>query len=290
MPSAPLPSGSLFDHVVVVGVGLIGGSIAKALKARGLARKITGLGRNRERLFAAQQAGLLDEVATSPGELSPFSLAIVCTPVDRICDDVRALQAVAPGHARITDAGSVKGRICHKLASSQKAGTAQFIGSHPMAGSEQGGWEHADANLFEGRVCAITPLSHAEPVILSLQRFWSALGMRTTRLDPDQHDRIVALTSHLPHAAASAISSLLTEEAWPLAATGFRDTTRVASGSPALWTSILMENRDAVAGHVQALIGLLEQLQKSLEAGNAREIETLLTQGQTAREAWLKSS
>ena len=109
--SAALIPRSLTDHVVIVGVGLIGGSIARALKARGLSGKITGLGRNRERLLAAQEAGLLDAVATSASELEPFSLAIVCTPVDRIPDDVRDLLAVAPASALITDAGSVKARI-----------------------------------------------------------------------------------------------------------------------------------------------------------------------------------
>ena len=288
MPSALHPPDSLLDHVVIVGVGLMGGSIAKALKARGLARKITGLGRNRERLVAAQHAGLLDAVATSVQELKPFSLAIVCTPVDRICDDVRALQAVAPPHALITDVGSVKGRICRELAASSKTNVAQFIGSHPMAGSEQGGWEHADANLFQGRVCAITPLQHAQPMIVAIERFWAAIGMQTTRLAPDQHDRIVALTSHLPHTAASAIASLLAPDAWPLAATGFRDTTRVASGDPALWTAILMENREAVADHLRELVVLLGQYVKSLDTGDHSEIEALLTRGKAARDAWLK--
>lgn len=278
-----------FDHVVVVGVGLIGGSIAKALKARGLAQKITGLGRNRDRLLAAKQAGLLDAVATTVSELTPFSLAVVCTPVDRISEDVRALQAVAAPQALLTDAGSVKGRICREL-STQPSAASSFLGSHPMAGSEQGGWEHADANLFQGRVCAVTPLGHSESMIRSIEQFWSSLGMRTTRLNPEQHDRIVALTSHLPHATASAIASLLTQEAWPLAASGFRDTTRVASGDPGLWTSILIENREAVSRHLQELIEILQKFVTSLDANHRTEIETLLSHGQSARDQWVRSS
>ena len=280
------PDDSLFDHIVIVGVGLIGGSIARALKERGLSRQITGLGRNRERLLAAQEAGLLDAVATSVSELRPFSLAIVCTPVDRIPADVRALQAVAP--ALITDAGSVKARICRELSSPQP-GQATFLGSHPMAGSEQGGWEHSSAHLFEGRICAITPTGHAEPTVRTIERFWSALGMGTIRLHPEQHDRLVALTSHLPHATAAALASLLTPDAWPLAATGFRDTTRVASGDPALWTSILIENREAVSHHLRQLIEVLQQFSSALESNHPAEIEAQLSQGKTAREAWLQS-
>ena len=136
-PAASITSEPLFDHVVVVGVGLIGGSIAKALKTRGVARKVTGLGRNRERLLDAQRAGLLDAVATSESELKPFDLAVVCTPVDRIVADVRALQAVAPPKAIITDVGSVKGRICREL-SVQTPGVATFLGSPPMNLVESG--------------------------------------------------------------------------------------------------------------------------------------------------------
>ena len=289
MPApAPRSADSLFDHIVIVGVGLIGGSIARALKNRGLSRQITGLGRNRERLLAAQQAGLLDAVATSAWELAPFTLAIVCTPVDRIPDDVRALQAVAPAQALITDAGSVKARICRELDASSP-GQATFLGSHPMAGSEQGGWEHSSAQLFEGRICAITPNDHAEPTVQAIERFWSALGMGTIRLHPEQHDRLVALTSHLPHATAAAVASLLTPDAWPLAATGFRDTTRVASGDPALWTSILIENREAVADHLRDLIGLLTQFVTALDSGHTGQIETLLAKGKSARDQWLQS-
>lgn len=279
---------SLFDHVVIVGVGLIGGSIARALRARGLAGKITGLGRNRERLLSAQVAGLLDSVATSASELEPFSLAIVCTPVDRIPADVQALLDVAPASALITDAGSVKSRICRELAS-HRSDQAVFLGSHPMAGSEQGGWEHSSDRLFEGRICAITPTEQPEEVVLSIERFWSALGMVTIRLAPEEHDRIVALTSHLPHATAAAIASLLSPEAWPLAASGFHDTTRIASGDPALWTSILMENRDAVADHLRNLIGILGKLLRSLDSSDRGEIEALLLQGKTGRDEWLQA-
>lgn len=290
MPSsAQTPPTVPYDHVVVVGVGLIGGSIAKALKARGLARKITGVGRNRTRLLAAKQAGLIDEVAESVSELTPFSLAVVCTPVDRIPQDVRALQSVAGSSALITDAGSVKGRICEEFRS-QTADLAQFIGSHPMAGSEQGGWEHADAQLFQGRVCAVTPTGPDETAPQKVEQFWTALGMRTVRFEPRQHDQIVALTSHMPHAVAAVIASQLTAEAWPLAATGFRDTTRVAGGDPGLWTSILMENREAVAERLKEVSHTLQQFIAALEANDPQATEALLARGQLARNQWIQSN
>ncbi|MFO1006997.1 MAG: prephenate dehydrogenase/arogenate dehydrogenase family protein [Planctomycetaceae bacterium] len=287
--SAHTPPTEQYDHIVVVGVGLIGGSIAKALKARRLARKITGLGRNRTRLLAAQQAGLIDDVAESASELTPFDIAVVCTPVDRIPKDVRALQAIARPASLITDAGSVKGPICKALNRSV-AKAAQFVGSHPMAGSEQGGWEHADAQLFQGRTCAITPVDNEESAVRRIEQFWGSLGMRTVRFQPRQHDQIVALTSHMPHAAASAIASLLTPEAWPLAATGFRDTTRVASGDAGLWTSILLENRKAVAERLNELTLVLRQFVEALEANDSAAVEALLARGQHARDQWTQSS
>lgn len=287
--SAHTPPTDSYDHVVVVGVGLIGGSIAKALKARGLARKVTGLGRNRTRLRAAQQAGLIDDIAVSASELTPFDLAVVCTPVDRIPQDVRALQAIARPESLITDAGSVKDSICEALRA--PAGkVAQFVGSHPMAGSELGGWEHADAQLFQGRTCAITPVDNDESAVRKVEQFWGSLGMRTVRFEPHQHDQIVALTSHMPHAAASAIASLLTPEAWPLAATGFRDTTRVASGDAGLWTSILLENRTAVAERLKELTLVLRQFVEALDADDTAAIEALLARGQHARDQWTQSS
>lgn len=286
--SAHTPPLDQYDHVVIVGVGLIGGSIAKALKARGLARKITGLGRSHTRLLAAKQAGLIDEVAESASELAPFTLAVVCTPVDRIPQDVRALQTVASPGSLITDAGSVKGSICEALGS-PAAKVAQFIGSHPMAGSEQGGWEHADAQLFQGRTCAITPVDNNEAAVQGIEQFWASLGMRTVRFQPRQHDQIVALTSHMPHAAASAIASLLTPEAWPLAATGFRDTTRVASGDAGLWTSILLENREAVTERLKELTLVLQQFVEALEANDSAATEALLARGQLARDQWIQS-
>lgn len=278
-PSLPRPQ--TFDHVVIVGVGLIGGSIAKALREKGLARYITGLGRNAERLAAAQSAGVLDAWTTSVQDLPTYSLAVVCTPVDRIASDVRALAACAPAAALFTDAGSVKGSLCRMLTD-----IPQFIGSHPMAGSEHGGWEFARADLFEGRNCAITPGNSSDQDIAVIETFWQSIGMRTLRFSAEEHDRLVATTSHLPHLVAAALAAQLTPEGWPLAATGFRDTTRIASGNPGLWTAILRENRDAVASQIHSIIGQLQQFERALQGDQADKLQTLLNQGKQARDAW----
>lgn len=271
-----------FDHVVIVGVGLIGGSIAKALRKRGLAHRITGLGRNAERLAAAQSAGVLDAWTTSAQDLPPYSLAVVCTPVDRIAADVRALATCASATALFTDAGSVKGPLCRTLAD-----IPRFIGSHPMAGSEHGGWEFARTDLFEGRNCAITPCHSSNQDIAVIETFWQSIGMQTLRFSAEEHDRLVATTSHLPHLVAAALAAQLTPEGWPLAATGFRDTTRIASGNPGLWTAILRENRVAVTSQIHSIIGQLQQFELALQGDQADKLQAILNQGKEARDAWL---
>lgn len=282
MPSATSPTEKQFDHVVIVGVGLIGGSIARAVKQRGLAGQVTGLGRNRERLEAARQAGVIDAVATSPTELKNFSLAIVCTPVDRIADDVRAILREVP-NALITDAGSVKGSLCQSLSD-----LPRFVGSHPMAGSERGGWENSRPELFDGKVCAITPLSQPDSHVQQIEKFWQALGMRTQRVSPDRHDELVAITSHLPHAVAAVLASQLTADARPLASTGFRDTTRVSSGDPELWTAIFRDNRIPVSHSLRELIIQLQQFADALDDENWLMIHDMLLAGRDQRDEWLQ--
>lgn len=271
-----------FDHVVIVGVGLIGGSIGRALKQRGLATTVTGLGRSRERLAAAKSAGVIDQFVTSAAELRGVSLAVVCTPVDRIAEDVRAIHQHAP-QALITDAGSVKGALCQALAD-----LPNFVGSHPMAGSERGGWEHSRADLFISKVCAVTPLAQPASSITQVEAFWQSLGMRTQPVAPQRHDELVALTSHLPHAVAAVLASQLATDAMPLASTGFRDTTRVASGDPELWTAIFRENRLPVAASMRELIAQLQQFAEALDDENWLLIHDMLQSGRSQRNEWLQ--
>lgn len=272
------------DTLAIVGVGLLGGSVAAAARRNGLVRRVVGIGRNRERLEAARAAGLLDDIGTDVAALHDASLIVVCTPVDQIARDVAEIVPVALPSALITDVGSVKGPICREVDADPRT-RGRFVGSHPIAGSEQQGWEHASPDLFRGRTCVITPTesSRAEHVE-QLERFWSALGMVTVQLSPEEHDRNLALTSHLPHVAASALASLLSDSSRPFAATGFRDTTRVAAGSPDLWVPILLQNADAVTERIAELSDRLEQLRDAIRRQDAAAIHKILADGQTQRQ------
>ena len=273
-------SSPLEETVVIVGVGLIGGSLAAALRQRRIARTVIGVGRDAARLAAAHRAGLIDEAATDVAQaVARADVIVFCTPVDRVVEGVRfASHHVRPG-TLITDAGSVKEPICDDLAD-----VPQFIGSHPIAGSHRQGFEAADATLFDGRLCVLTPLSPASTSqIHRLERFWRSVGMRTVCLSPNAHDRALGMTSHMPHVVASSLAATLTDENRSLTGSGFRDTTRIAAGDPELWTGILLHNAEHVLAGIDDVQRRLADFRAALAAGDASALRRLLRAGQQQR-------
>src|SRR5205823_940411 len=165
-----------------------------------------------------------------------------------------------------------------------------FIGSHPLAGSEKRGPEHADANLFDGKLTVITPTAETKQAVLDrASAFWKALGSDVLIMDPEEHDRALALTSHVPHLVAAALVSLLTPDLVPLTASGFRDTTRVAAGDPALWTGIFLQNRDAVAAGLERLTKTLDQFRRALNEEDRGALDRLLAEAKRQRDSLEKT-
>ena len=262
--------------VVIVGVGLIGGSLAAALRSRRLAQTIIGVGRDFARLEQARESGLIDESSTDiAAAAARADLIVFCTPVDRVADGVReAAPYVRPG-TLVTDVGSVKQPICDALED-----VPSFVGSHPIAGSHRQGFEAADAHLFEGRTCVVTPLPSSDPALVHrVERLWQAVGMRTVQMSPAAHDQALAMTSHLPHVVAAALAATLTEANQPLTGSGFRGTTRIAAGDPDLWTSILLQNAEHVLGGIEAVQHQLEAYRQALATRNGPQIKRLLSEG-----------
>jgi len=280
MTSATPPP--IFESIAIIGVGLIGGSIALAAKKHGAAKRVIGIGRSRERLELAQQAGVIDDVCVGIAELgslnNPPKLVIVCTPVDRIVGDVLALAAVVPPSTLITDAGSVKHEICEQLRLIDgHDDRPAFVGSHPLAGSEKQGWEQANADLFQDRLCVVTPDDRTDAEATDrVKLFWQQLGMNTQRLTPVDHDRALAATSHLPHAVAAALMRTLASEHDAFAATGFRSTARIAGGDPAVWVPIFLQNADNLVQEVDGLIEQLQLIKGALADQDEELLETLL--------------
>ena len=275
-----------FDTLTIVGVGLLGGSIGLAAQARGLARRVVGVGRDPARLDAARAAGVIGEVADGlAAGVRGADLVVFCTPVDRIAGHVlEAAPECRPG-AILTDVGSTKANIVNALAGRLPAGVT-YVGGHPMAGSEKTGAEFARADLFENRVTVVTPTLASPPfAVNTLEQFWRSLGSRVIRMSPQEHDRAVAVTSHVPHAVAAAVAGCLPADLAPLAATGFRDTTRIAAGDPELWAAIFGANRAAVLTGLRRVADRLDEFRGLLEADDGPGLLRWLTEGKQVRDA-----
>ena len=272
-----------WNTIAILGVGLIGGSIGMAVRSRGLARRVIGIGRRRSTLEQAKRLGAIDSGTTSIARgVAEADLVIVCTPVELIVQQVGEIAAACPAECLITDAGSTKGAIVEALDATE----AHFVGSHPLAGSEKTGCEHGDADLFVDRACVITPGKKTRPEdYQAIDRFWSSLGMRTLRMTPSAHDRALASTSHLPHVVAAALASATREKDLPLVAGGWLDTTRIAAADEQLWRQILLDNQANTLSALDEFQAALDALRKAIEASDAPRLERLLHKGKARREA-----
>ncbi len=260
---------------LVSGIGLMGGSLAAALSRRGWRVLL-----HHRRPEVARQAEKLGYGTAITGfdEAHDADVAIICTPVGAIADSAWAIASAT--RCVITDVGSTKERICDDLAPLAD----RFIGSHPMTGSHQQGLEHADPDLYAGCVTIVTPTAATPSELVdTIDGLWRAVGSRVVRLDPATHDRAVAEASHVPHLLASAAAAQLGEDAAPLAAGGFRDTTRVAAGSPLLWSDILVHNAEAVGMGIDATVARLQELRTALSRGDRAAVEAWLEAGRSGR-------
>jgi prephenate dehydrogenase len=268
-----------FGTVAILGPGLIGGSLALALAERGLAKRLMIYARSPHALDAIRTAGVDAELTGNPSEaVREADIVVLCVPIEAMAGLVHEFRDALKPTALVTDVGSVKGSVDRELAPLLED-RALWIGSHPMAGSEQAGFSAARADLFEGAAIVVTPTeqTQAEARRRAVE-FWQALGGRVVTLSPARHDRQVAQISHLPHLLAAALVCHASSEAHALAGGGFRDTTRVASGSPELWIEILSANAEAVASELEALIVYLNALKSDLEGSLPSGVESILLQ------------
>ena len=286
-------------QVTIVGVGLLGGSIGLALKAAGYPGRIVGVGRRPEVVKRAVELKCIDhacatvkDAIASVDDASAIQLVIICTPLGTFPALFRELSSCDRPGLFVTDAGSTKEQVCADAAAILPDVT-RFVGALPMAGSELHGPEHAKANLFKGRLCILTPMgtdSSAQAVTI-VRALWQSLGMKLTEKSPREHDQVVAAISHLPHAIAVLLVQLADEQkAISIAATGFRDTTRIASGDPRVWTDIFTTNKQAMLSSIDHFTQLLAGFREVISHGNETEMMRLLTEIKQARDTWLKQT
>ena len=267
-------------RVAIVGPGLLGGSIALAVRARGLG-SVAIWARRADATAAALRDGFADVASTDLREVvSEADVVVFCTPIGAMPALAREIAPLVKPGALITDVGSAKGGLVAELAPIFR-GRGRFVGSHPMAGSEQTGMRAARADLFEGAVCIVTPEAASQPeAVAAIGGFWASLGCQLRHLGPVEHDEVVALISHLPHLLAATLVNTVAAShsaALDFSGPGFRDTTRVAAGAPDMWAGILTANRDAVRKSVEAMVESLREIANILarDAGDPALLEFL---------------
>lgn len=274
---------SRWNTVAIYGVGLIGGSIGKALRAGGFASRVIGVGRHAAKLRRAVELGAITDVCTDLASAEPIDLAVVCTPVKLIAEHCEQLYEHSP-NAILTDAGSTKQRVVEAVA--RRVPNARFVGSHPLAGSDLSGVEHADADLYRDRTVVVTPTEHTDPsTVEQVRAFWSALGAKVVEMATSDHDQALAATSHVPHVVASALAAATPESFLHLVAGGWRDSTRIAASDVTLWTQIVQENREHIMTQLRQVKDQLEAFETAIGKDDFETITRLLTAGKQRRDA-----
>ncbi len=282
-----------FQKISIIGVGLLGGSIGLAVKRHRLAREVAGYVRRASSLKDCERAAAVDYATTDLlAAVSNSDLVILCTPLAQMRSLAQQFLPALKRGAIVTDVGSVKAEVVRELDSLLKKNGAHFVGSHPMAGAEKTGVLAARENLFENAVCVLTPTKKSNAAaVRKLDLFWKSLGARTLRLDAAQHDLLVSRSSHLPHVVAATLAGLVLNPAAVktqagLCATGFRDTTRIASGSPEMWRDITLANRKNISQSVDAFITELKKFQSALKSGGADAVENFFASAKSRRDKW----
>ncbi len=271
-----------FERAVIVGVGLLGGSVGKALRNRTLAKTVVGCGRSAQRLEQAQEAQAIDQGESElTAAAQDADLVVVCTPVKEIVHAVEQCAKVVAPHALITDVGSTKAEIVRQL-----SGCRFFCGAHPLAGSEKSGVQFSDSRLFEGRTVVLTPANETpREKVEQNDRFWKSMGGITVEMDAQTHDAAVAATSHLPHLLAAALAGATDRDLLSLTASGWQDTTRVAAGNVEMWLQIVDDNREPILQALRSFGGTLDIWIDAIANRDRGQLQALLVEAKQIRDS-----
>lgn len=282
----------LIDTLAIVGVGLIGGSFAAALKKAGVVRRVIGAGRRPENLQKARELGLIEEAVTLPRAASESDLIFLATPVGAFESILAAMRPTLNPRALITDGGSTKQDVITAARTALGEQVKQFVPAHPMAGSHETGPAAAKADLYQGRRVILTPLAENRPDDINLvESLWRACGARLVRLDPAEHDAAMACISHLPHWLSSLYMQYVATGPQPelrmdIAAGGFRDFTRIAQSSPEMWRDIFIANRASILHEIAKFRLQLDRAEQALRDEDAQWLEHMLVEAAKARQGW----
>jgi len=284
------------DKLVVVGVGLIGGSFALALRQAGAVRRVVGVGRTASNLERARARGIVDEVVTLDAPWAAHArdadVVLLATPVAQFPSLFRALAPHVGPRTVLTDAGSTKEDVVAAAREALSNALPRFVPAHPIAGSERAGADAADANLFHERRVILTPLRETDPHATErVTALWQTTGARVSALAPARHDRVLAAVSHLPHLLAFAFVDAIArrddaDALFEHAGSGLRDFTRIAASSPEMWRDIALANRAALLAELDLYRGALDAVVRALEQGDGGTLEAMFARAARSRRAW----
>jgi len=278
-------------HLTIIGVGLIGGSFARAVRAAGMVEHITGCGRNRENLQRAVELGVIDDYYLDIKEaVKNADVIFIATPVGSFKDILYQIKDALKDGAIITDGGSTKGSVIEAAESVFDELPANFVPGHPIAGTENSGVEASFATLYQDHRVILTPLAYTSPEALEVvAKLWKSTGAQVVSMEPHHHDQVLAATSHLPHLLAFSLVNTLTtlderREIFEYAAGGFKDFTRIASSDPSMWQDICLANKDALLEHLEHFSQDLNLLRTALEHSDGDYLKQVFVRAKQSRD------
>lgn len=285
----------MLDKLVIIGVGLIGGSVALAARRAGLARRIVGAGRAGENMDTALRLGVIDAAEPVEQAVADADFALLAMPVGQMPNVMSAIRPHLGAKTLLSDAGSTKGDVAAAAQAHLGAALPRFIPGHPIAGAEKSGVAAAKTELFDGKNIVLTPLpENAADDVKTIADFWRGCGANVTEMTVELHDRIFAAVSHLPHVLAYALVEEIArrpnaDQLFGFAAGGFRDFSRIAGSSPEMWRDICLANRPAMLDELDAYIARLQQIRALIDAEDGMALAALFEHARNARTEWANS-
>ena len=282
----------MINKITIIGVGLIGGSLAKAIKENGLAKVVFGFGRNSDRLKMAQKTNVIDQYSTTLEEaINESDIVVIATPVGSFKEILSEIKPFLTGKIIITDVGSTKTNIVSMVNQTLGEHSNCFIPAHPIAGKEKSGFEASEPNLFINKKVIITPLeANSSDSIKLVQKMWENIGADVDFMSPESHDELLGMTSHLPHMLAFSLVNYLISKnpsASIYAAGGFKDFSRIASGDNVMWRDICIQNKDQIISHIKGYQKTLDSLVEAIENENRDKLDLLFTNAKKTRDSWV---
>lgn len=272
----------LFNKVAIIGTGLIGGSLGIAIKKKRLANVVVGVSRHYNSLTLAKKRGAIDCGSQDLNIVKDADLIILATPVGSILKIAQDIAKIIKPDAMVSDVGSTKKEIVLKL---DKL-FSRYVGSHPLAGSEKRGMVNANTDIFKNSVCILTPVkSTHRPSLLKIKKLWNALGVEVVYIKPSLHDNVLSFVSHLPHLIAFSLIGTVPRKYLRFAASGFKDTTRLASSDAVLWRDIFISNRKSILNASRTFKNYLSDIETLIKKRDAKGLKGILTQAKKIRDS-----